>query len=149
MSVSKIITAYKTGLTTRSEAFNVISTLGVRPQNVSDILEAADRQLAWQQTKDAIAGIGNQYKQELITEQQAKDQLAGMRISNDKITNLITRWMKDGIKEHKTLWTKVDVLAMMKKKIITEARAGQELGLLGYNAERVTALIALAKDTGK
>lgn len=149
MSVSKIITAYKNGLTQRSEAFNVISTLGVRPQNVSDILEAADRQLAWQQTKDAIAAIGNQYKQELITEQQARDQLAGMRVSNDKITNLITRWMKDGVKEHKTLWTKVDVLAMMKKKIITEARAGQELGLLGYNAERVQALIALAKDTGK
>ena len=149
MSVSKIVTAYKNGFTDRNTAYSLIGTLGVRPQNVSEILEAADRQLAWQQTKDAIAAIGNQYKQGLYTDQETREHLAGLRLDANKIVNLIARWERDGAKEHKTLWTKADVLAMMKKKLIGEGRASQELGLLGYNAERTQVLIALAKSTEK
>ncbi len=149
MSVSKIVTAYKNGFTDRNSAFAAVSNLGVRPENVSDILEAADRQLQWQQTKDAIAAVGNQYKEGLYTEQEARSQLAGLRLDGNKITNLIARWQKDGISEHATLWTKADVVSMLKKKLISDARAAQELGLLGYNAERTQVLIALAKTTEK
>jgi hypothetical protein len=144
MSVSKIVTAYKNGFTDRNTAYGLIGTLGVRPQNVSEILEAADRQLNWQQTKDAIAAIGNQYKQDILTEQHARDALVGLRLSGDKVNNLIARWKKDGIEAHATLWTKADVVSMLKKKLITDARASQELGLLGFNAERTQVLIKLA-----
>lgn len=144
MSVSKIVTAYKNGLTDRNSAFATVSNLGVRPQNVSDILEAADKQLQWQQTKDAIAAIGNQYKEEILTEQQTRDSLVSLRLSGDKVNNLIARWKKDGIKAHATLWNKADVVSMLKKKLITEGRASQELGLLGFNAERTQVLIKLA-----
>jgi hypothetical protein len=144
MSVSKIVTAYKNGLTDRNSAFATVSNLGVRPQNVSDILEAAEKQLQWQQTKDAIAAIGNQYKEEILTEQHARDALVGLRLSGDKVNNLIARWKKDGIEAHATLWTKADVVSMLKKKLITEGRASQELGLLGFNAERTQVLIRLA-----
>lgn len=145
MSVSKIVTAYKNGLTDRNTAYGLIGTLGVRPQNVSEILEAADRQLAWQQTKDAIAAISNQYKQGLYTDVEAREQLSRLRLDGNKITNLIARWERDGAKEHKTLWTKADVLTMLKKSLIGESRASQELGLLGYNAERTQVLIAMTK----
>ena len=149
LSVSKIVTAYKNGLATRQDANNAILSIGVRPQNVSDILENADRQLQWQRTKDAIAAIRNQYKQELITEQQARSELNGLRLDGSKVSLLLAQWQADGIKEHKTLWTKADVLSMMKKKIISESRAGQELSLLGFNTERANALISLAKSTEK
>lgn len=149
LSVSKIVTAYKNGLATRQDANNAILSIGVRPQNVSDILENADRQLQWQRTKDAIAAIRNQYKQELITEQQTRSELNGLRLDGNKVSLLIAQWQADGIKEHKTLWTKADVLSMMKKKIISESRAGQELSLLGFNTERANALISLAKSTEK
>ena len=144
MTVGKIVTAYKQGITDRNSAFSAVSALGVRPQNVSDILEAADKQLLWQQTKDAIAAIGNQYKEDILTEQQARDSLVGLRLSGDKVNNLITRWTKDGIEAHKTLWTKADVISMLKKKLITQGRASTELGLLGFNAERTQVLIQLA-----
>ena len=144
MSVSKIITAYKQGLTDRNSAFAAVSNLGVRPQNVSDILDAADKQLQWQQTKDAIAAVGNQYKEDILNEQQAREQLVSLRLSGNKINNLIARWKKDGIAAHATLWTKADVVSMLKKKLISEARANTELGLLGFNAERSQVLIRLA-----
>jgi len=144
MSVGKIVTAYKQGLTDRNSAFAAVSALGVRPQNVSDILEAADKQLQWQQTKDAIAAIGNQYKEDILNEQQTRDALVGLRLSGDKINNLIARWKKDGIAAHATLWTKADVVSMLKKKLITDFRAAQELSLLGFNAERTQVLIRLA-----
>ena len=145
MSVSKIVTAYKNGLTDRNAAFAEVSALGVRPANVSDILERADTQLKWQQTKDAIAAVGNEYKQDIRNEQQTREALVGLRLSGDKINNLIARWKKDGISAHATLWTKADVVSMLKKKLITDGRASQELGLLGFNAERTQVLIALAK----
>lgn len=144
MSVGKIVTAYKQGLTDRNGAFATVSSLGVRPQNVSDILEAADKQLQWQQTKDTIAAVGNQYKEEIISEQQTRDALVNLRLSGDKINNLIARWTKDGIAAHATLWTKADVVSMLKKKLITETRAAQELSALGFNAERSQVLIKLA-----
>ncbi len=146
MSVSKVVTAYKNGLTDRNSAFAAVSSLGVRADNVSEILEAADRQLQWQQTKDAIAAVSNQYKEDVLTEDQARSQLAGLRLDGNKITNLIARWKKDGIEAHKTLLTKADVVGLLKKKLINESRAAQELGLLGYNAERTQVLIALAKE---
>jgi len=144
MTVSKIITAYKQGLTDRNSAFATVSALGVRPQNVSDILDAADKQLQWQQTKDAIAAIGNEYKQDIRNEQQTREALVGLRLSGNKINNLIARWKKDGITAHATLWTKADVVSMLKKKLISVARANTELGLLGFNAERSQVLIRLA-----
>jgi len=144
MTVSKIITAYKQGLTDRNSAFATVSALGVRPQNVSDILDAADKQLQWQQTKDAIAAIGNEYKQDIRNEQQTREALVGLRLSGNKINNLIARWKKDGITAHATLWTKADVVSMLKKKLISVARANTELGLLGFNAERSQVLIKLA-----
>jgi hypothetical protein len=149
MSVSKIVTAYKNGYTTRQDANNAILTLGIRPQNVSDILENADRQLQWQRTKDAIAAIRNQYKQELITPEQARSELNGLRLDTSKVNVLLAQWEADGVKDHKTLWTKADVVSMMKKGIITATRGAQELSLLGYNTERANALIALASHAEK
>jgi hypothetical protein len=149
MSVSKIVTAYKNGYATRQDANNAILTLGIRPQNVSDILENADRQLQWQRTKDAIAAVRNQYKQELITPEQARSELNGLRLDGNKVSTLMAQWEADGVKEHKTLWTKADVIAMLKKGIINATRAGQELGLLGYDTERTNAIIRLASQPGK
>jgi len=149
LSVSKIVTAYKNGYATRQDAYSAIQNTGVRSANIDDILNNADRQLAWQRVKDGIAAIRNQYKQELITEPQARSELNGLRLDGNKVSLLLAQWQADGVKEHKTLWTKADVLSMMKKKIISESRAEQELSLLGFNTERANALISLAKSTEK
>jgi len=61
----------------------------------------------------------------------------------------MAQWEADGVKEQKTLWTKADTLSMMKKGIIAEGRASQELTALGYNPERANALIRLARTTEK
>ena len=149
LSVSKIVTAYKNGYATRSDANNAILSIGIASQNVSDILENADKQLAWQRTKDGIAAVRNQYKEELITPEEARNRLVSLRLDGDKINTLLTTWQSDGLMMHKTLWTKADVLSMLKKGIVSTSRAAQELSLLGYNTERANALIALAAKDGK
>jgi hypothetical protein len=149
MSVSKIITAYKNGYANRQDAYNAIASLGVMPGNISDILESADRQAQWQNVKDAITAIGNQYKQELYDEQQTRSALQALGLPTNKIGNLMAKWEKDGKKEHGELWTKADTIALMKKSIITQARALQELKAIGYNAEHANAIIALAQPTAK
>jgi len=149
LSVSKIVTAYKNGYATRQDAYSAIQNTGVRSDNIDDILNNADRQLGWQRVKDGIAAIRNQYKQELITEGEARNQLSGLRLDGQKIAGLMAQWEADGVKEQKTLWSKADTLAMMKKGIIAEERASKELTALGYNPERATALIRLAGTTEK
>jgi len=149
LSVSKIVTAYKNGYATRQDAYSAIQNTGVRSENIDDILNNADRQLAWQRVKDGIAAIRNQYKQELITDGEARNQLSGLRLDGQKIAGLMAQWEADGVKEQKTLWTKADTLSMMKKGIIAEGRASQELTALGYNPERANALIRLARTTEK
>lgn len=144
MSVTKIVTAYKSGYSTRQEAVNDIERIGIRSDAVSDILERADRQLSWQRVKDGIAGIANEYKKEVITEETARAQLYAIGQDGTKINALIAKWDKDRKDEHKLLWTKADTLSLLKKKLITQARAGQELSSLGYNTERANALITLA-----
>lgn len=141
MSVTKVITAYKNGYSTRQEAVNSIESIGIRSDVVSDIMQRADTQLGWQRTKDGIVAIGNEYKIESITTDQAKAQLSALRLDSDKINNLLAKWDRDRKDEHKETWTKADTLTLLKKKIITIARARQELGLLGYNTERINALI--------
>ncbi len=147
LSVTKIVTAYKSGLMTRQDAYNAIAGVGIRDDKISDILSRADIQLEWQRVKDAIAGIANEYKIEAITEQEARGRLAALRLDGQKIQTYIEKWNRDRKDEHKTLWTKTDVVSLFKKKLITQARAEQELGLLGYNAERANALIQLASQS--
>ena len=147
LTVGKIVTAYKNGYADRSSAYNAVLDLGIKPQQASDIMERADLQLRWQSTKDAIAAIQSQYKEEIIDESTARSQLSNLRLASDKINNLITRWTKDGIAAKKTLWTKADTLALLSAGIITSSRATTELTLLGYNSERAAALIKKAQQT--
>ncbi len=145
MSITKIVTAYKSGITPRDDAYNAILSTGVRADMVSDILNRADIQLQWQRTKDAIAGIRNLYKIEEIKADEARNRLAALRLDGLKINTLMEQWDRDTAAERKELWTRTDVLAMHKAGIITTGRAAQELALLGYNDERVAGLIALSK----
>lgn len=147
MSVGKIITAYKNGYTTRAEANNAILDMGILQQNASAIMESADRQLVWQRTKDGIAAIRNQYKQGLYTPTEAKQHLTELRLDAVKTESLLNQWEKEAGQEHANLWTKADTLGLLKRKIVTEARARQELSALGYNDERIKALIANATYT--
>ena len=146
MSVSKIITSYKQGLTDRTTAYNAISRLGVRAQNISDILESADLQRDWQRTKDRIASVRNRFKQEIIEESAARRELLSVGIDSVKVDSLIAQWITDGIESRKTLLSKTDVLTLLKKGKVTRERATQELCLLGYNAERITLLIKTTED---
>ena len=142
LSVAKVVTAYKNGLTTRQNAYNTITRLGVRPNTISDILDNADIQLEWQRTKDGISSIRNLFKQERITENEARNRLQGLRLDGVKIDALVNQWVSDGEKSHGTLLTKTDVLSLHKKKLRTVDRARQEFSLLGYTTDRATLLIA-------
>lgn len=142
LSVSKIITAYKNGHTTRQDAYNAIFRLGVRPQTISEILESADLQLAWQRVKDRIAAIRNLFKKERINEAQARAELGNARLDGNKIDLLIQQWVNEVEDAHGTLLSKTDVLALVKKKLISSEHAQQELSLLGYTSERANLLLA-------
>ena len=142
LSVAKIITAYKNGYTNRTDAYNAISRLGVRPQNISEILESADLQLAWKRTQDRIAAIKNLYKKDRIKEDQARGELASAGLDSNKIQLLILQWQNEIEDAHGTLLSKTDVLALIKKNLITKTRALQELDLLGYTTERANLLLA-------
>jgi hypothetical protein len=145
MSVSKVVTAYKNGYTTRSDANNTLIMLGISSHTASNILESADKQLQWQRVKDGIAAIGHQYTTGLKTEQETRQALSAYSLDQIKVTNLLDKWEKDGAKMHDELWTKADTIGLYKKGIITQARASQELSALGYNTERANALITAAK----
>ncbi len=143
-NTTDVVTAYKNSLLNRSEAYTMLDNLGIKGANITQILNAAETQRDWAILNERIQGIGNEYKQDAIDAETAADQLRGLGLPADKIEVLQSRWYKETVERPSTPWTKAEVMQFTKRGIITEARARQELIILGYDKEHIDAMMANA-----
>lgn len=135
-SSTDIVKAYTTRLINRSTANSLLSDIGIDYQARDLILKSADYKKEWDYKDEVIRGVRNQYKKEVITEQQARDQLSTLGVPHEQIDVFMKQWYFEVKELGKETWTTTQTLSFLKNGLISESRARQELKLLGYNDER-------------
>lgn len=144
-TTNDVVMAYKNSLVNRQEAYNLLADMGIVGQNITQILNAAEKQREWAILNDRIQGIGNEYKQAVYDDKEATERLVALRVPNDKIAALLAKWFKERFGQPSDLWTKAEIIQFMKRNIISESRAVQELKAIGFDAEHINAILANAK----
>jgi len=139
-----VVGAYKNSRVGRSEAYTMLGDLGLKGNNITQVLNAAETQRDWTILQDNIKAIGNEYRQDQITLEEAKASLLKLRLPADKVEALGGQWYKETVSRVSTPWTKAEVVQFMAKGIINQQRAVQELKILGYDSEHINAIIANA-----
>lgn len=140
-----VVTAYKNDRVGRPEAFSMLAELGIKDQNITSILNAAETQREWTLLQDRIKAIHNLYNQDKLTIEEAKAELRKLRLSGEKVDALGESWYRETVSRVSTPWTAAQTLQMLQRDIISGQRAVSELKLLGYDTEHINALVANAR----
>jgi len=143
-NTTDVVAAYKNSQLNRSDAYTMIADLGVKGGNITSILNAAETQRDWSLLNDQIRGIGNEYKQEVLDGDEAEDRLRSLGLPSDKVEALKRQWYKETVERPSTPWTKAEIMQFVKRGIIDDNRAKQELGILGFDKEHIGAIMANA-----
>jgi len=136
-----VIAAYADRKIDRSEAGNMLRSLGVQSGDIGYILQTADYKKAWSYTDGRIRAIRNLYRKGEYTENDARSQLLGLALPSDEVDNLMDQWyyekQGDGVKT----FSKAETLKWFKAEMIDEDRARKELQLMDYDEERINLYI--------
>lgn len=136
-----VIAAYADRKIDSGEASRLLENLGIKSDDIPNILEAAEYKKKWEFTDVQTKAIRNLYKRKVYTKEQAQSELLRLNIPSEQVTALMSQWFYEIKAEEPKLWTSAQTLAFLKKGIINKARAKEELDLLGYTAERVNAYL--------
>jgi hypothetical protein len=136
-SSKDIVNAYVNRQLSSRDAQNMLIQLGVTPDNAAQAINTAGTKRDLDFRKDQVAAIGNQYRKKLITEPQARSQLASTGMAGNDIEITMQRWAYREAAETEPTWTTAQTLSFLKKGLINRERAEAEFRLLGYSPERI------------
>lgn len=139
-----VIAAYADRKIDRSEAANLLMGLGIRSNDIPNILESADYKKKWEFADTQTKAIRNLYKRRVYDKTQAQNALQQLNIPSEQIDALLNQWFFELKEQEPALWTTAQTLTFVKQGIITKQRANEELELLGYDAEHIKVYIASA-----
>lgn len=136
-----IVKAFSKRMIDRGTATSLLRDIGIRSEDASYIIGTAEYKREWEFVDDQIAGIRNLYKKRVYDENQARDNLAKLNLPADQINVLMQQWYYEKAEALDATWTTAQTIKFLKRELITQDRARQELNLLGYNDERANMYI--------
>lgn len=132
-----IIAAYTKYMITRSEATSLLTTIGVRKENVSFIISSAEYKRAWQLTDSRVAAIRNLYKRGVYNDDKARGELLRLDFPAERVNVLMEQWYIDEKDKPARTWTTAQTLGFIKEGLITPERGRAELVTIGYDTEHI------------
>jgi len=136
-----VITAYADRKISRPEASSMLASLGVHSGDIGYILSTADYKKEWSYIDGRIRAIRNLYRKQEYTENDARSRLLGLNLPSDEVDNLMDQWYFEKAGDGVKTLSKAETLKWLKGGMIDEARARQELQLIGYDEERINLYI--------
>jgi hypothetical protein len=134
---TNVIAAYVDRKITGAEASSILSDLGIRSNDISVILRNADYKKQWDFVDIQIRAVRNLYKKKIIKENAARADLSAIPIPSEQVDQLIKQWYYETKEEEPKLWTTAQTITFLKKGLISQDRARQELETLGYDSEHI------------
>jgi hypothetical protein len=146
-SSTNVIAAYVDGKISESEASNILSSIGIRSNDIPVILRNAEYKKKWDFIDTQVRATRNLYKKKIITEDTARTELVSIPLPIEQVELLLKQWYYETKEEEPKLWTTAQTITFLKKGLITESRARQELDKLGYDSEHVRVYIEATTKT--
>ena len=142
--VTDVTGALKAGYISRFDASNMLANLGIKSENIGKILDASEQKKAWDIQLAKIRAVENEYKQGVINQQSARNELERLHVPSEKIVALLGQWYKESVERESLPWTRAETVQFFQRGIIDQQRAIRELLILGYNDEHISAILANA-----
>ena len=136
-TATDIVSAYTKYMITSGEARTLLSTIGVRDENLSFIISSADYKRSWTLTEQRITAIRNLYKRKVYTADNARSELLRLDLPSVRVDTLLEQWYIDEKDKPPRYWTTAQTLGFMKEGLITSERGIQELTAIGYDSEHI------------
>jgi len=144
-TTNDIISAFTKYMISRSEAQSLLSTIGVRDENISFILSTAEYKREWALTDDRIAAIHNLYRKTVYSDSTARSELLKLDLPAERVDVLMEQWYIDEKDKPARYWTTAQTLSFMKEGLITPERGRRELLNSGYDTEHIDIYIEASK----
>lgn len=136
-----VINAYINQFIDQGKATSILRDIGVKSTEITNIMQLASNKRQWKYNTERIQAIGNLFKKERITEDQARNELHSLGLSSDFVETQVNQWLPTKESLQPATFTQAQTLKLFTLHLITETRARQELKLLKYDQERIDLLI--------
>jgi len=145
---TQIEQGYERKLIDRAEAVDLLRSIGYTKDHAEYLLTLKDYDSAMKQQERIIQKIGDRYKDNLITRDQALDLLTKAGTPARRIGELLEDWDVDRQQDVK-LHSKTDLGKMYINKIINEDTYRMEMKKIGYAWNQIDRYLELMKKTKK
>jgi len=136
-SSTDVLKAYTNRMIDRGEASGLLLDLGIRSEDLGNILNYQDYKRTWEFTDEKIKGIRNLYRNGVYNENDARAKLLGLNLPSDQVDLLFEQWWFEKQGEQAPTWTKAETMRFVKAGLIDKKRARIELGRMGFDDEHV------------
>jgi len=137
-----VVSAFTKYLIGSGEARSILSDIGIRDAEISNIIEKASYKRSWSSKQETIDAIKNLYKKGKYSDVKAVDELRKLNLPQDYINTQLQQWQAKAAADTIATWTTAQTLSFLKAGLITEERARKEFVDLGYDAEHINVYIA-------
>ena len=135
------MSAYINGFIDASKASSILRDIGVKSEEIGNMMKLSTYKRDWKYTTERTQAIGNLYKKGKYDKARAQSELSQLGLSSAIVTTQLQQWEPSSEAEREATFTNAQTLKLFTMGLINEARARQELNLLGFNAERINLLI--------
>jgi len=133
---AQIEKGYKTGLIDRDEARIMLIEIDYHPKSAEFIMDQLDFDISTDYINELIDVVGEQYKNHLITEQEARQKLYKIDLPDKKVSSLLDKWDLRKI-DNTRLPSKADLEKMLTYAIISPEDYYDVMYKTGYSEEHI------------
>lgn len=137
-TTTDVIAAFTKRMISRSDAYGMLDTMGIRSNDISYIISTAEYKRQWAFTESKISGIRNLYKRAVYDKNKTIDELSKLNLPAEQVNVLMEQWWYEDKTIPTANWTKAETLRFIKAGTITRDRGMQELRELGFDAEHIS-----------
>lgn len=141
-SSADVVNAYTKYLIGSGEASSILSDIGIRDSEISNIIQKARYKRNWATKTEQIDAIKNLYKKGKLSASQAIGELTKLNLPQSYIDTQLQQWEAKSAADKVATWTTAQTLTFLKSGLITEKRARDEFVDLGYDVEHINVYIA-------
>lgn len=135
------VTAYINRFIEAGQATSILRDIGTKSSEIPNIMRLAGYKREWKSKDERIDAIGNLYRKGKRDLGQTRSDLSQLGLASDYVTTLLQQWESKAEADKTATFTNAQTLKLFTMGLIDEARARNELQLLGFDKERRDLLI--------